>query len=80
MDAAQAREAVGAAETSLESARSAYRSVQSRFEEGMMVVSDPLDAERPLRETRSQLAVAQGDYALARAALDRALGRTLVQE
>lgn len=79
-DVAQAREAVSAAETSLESARSAYRSVQSRFEEGMMVVSDLLDAERALREARSQLAAAQADYALARAALDRALGRMLVQE
>jgi outer membrane protein len=79
-DMAQAREAVEAAETSLESARSAYRSVQSRVEEGMVVVSDLLDAERALREARSQLAVAQADYALAQAALDRALGRTLVQE
>ncbi len=71
---AQARQAVRAAETSLESARAAYQSVQSRFEEGMVVVSDLLDAERALREVRSQLAAAQADYALARAALARAVG------
>lgn len=76
----QAREAVRAAETSLQSARAAHRAVQSRFEEGMVVVSDLLDAERALREARTQLAAAQTDYALARASLDRALGRTPVQE
>ena len=72
---AQARRAVQAAETSLQSARAAYRSVQSRAEEGMAVVSDLLDAERALREARAQLAAAQADYALAQAALDRAVGR-----
>jgi len=71
----QARRAVRAARTSLQSARAAYRSVQSRAEEGMAVVSDLLDAERALREARAQLAAAQADYARARAALDRALGR-----
>ncbi len=71
---AQTRTAVRAAETSLESAREAYRSTQSRFDEGMTVVSDLLDAERALREARAQLAAAQADYARARAALDRALG------
>jgi TolC family type I secretion outer membrane protein len=78
-DVAQAREAVAAAETSLESARAAYRAVQSRFEEGMVVVSDLLDAERALREARSQLAAAQAEYALARAALARAVGRSVDQ-
>jgi outer membrane protein len=77
---AEARQAVRAATTSLESARAASRAVQSRFEEGMVVVSDLLDAERALREARSQLAVAQAEYAIARAALDRAVGRSLVRE
>jgi len=79
-DVAQAREAVAAAETSLASGRAAYRAVQSRFEEGMVVVSDLLDAERTLREARSQLAAAQADYALARAALARAVGRAVGAE
>lgn len=79
-DVAQAREAVAAAETSLASGRAAYRAVQSRFEEGMVVVSDLLDAERTLREARAHLAAAQADYALARAALDRAVGRAVAQE
>ena len=73
----EARQAVRAATTSLESARAASRAVQSRFEEGMVVVSDLLDAERTLREARSQLAAAQAEYALARAALDRAVGRSV---
>jgi len=73
----QARRAVRAAETSVRSARAAYRSVQSRAGEGMAIVSDLLDAERALREARAQLAAAQADYALARAALDRAVGRGL---
>jgi len=77
---AEARRAVRAATTSLESARAAYRAVQSRFEEGMVVVSDLLDAERALREARSHLAAAQADYALARAALARAVGRSVGQE
>ena len=77
---AEARRAVRAATTSLESARAAYRAVQSRFEEGMVVVSDLLDAERALREARSQLAAAQAEYALARAALARAVGRSVGQE
>ncbi len=76
-DVTQARKALRAAETSLESAQAAYQSVQSRFEEGMVVVSDLLDAERTLREARSQLAAAQADYALTRAALDRAVGRSV---
>ena len=71
----QARQAVRAAETSLRSARAADRSVQSRAEQGMVVVSDLLEAERALRTARADLAAAQADYALARAALDRALGR-----
>jgi outer membrane protein TolC len=75
----QARRAVQAAETSLESARAAYRSVQSRSEAGMAVVSDLLDAERALREARAQLAAAQADYALARAALDRAVGHPVAE-
>lgn len=41
----------------------------------MTIVSDLLDAERSLHEARAQLATAQTNYALARAALDRALGR-----
>ena len=77
---AEARRAVRAATTSLESARAAYRAVQSRFEEGMVVVSDLLDAERALREARSQLAAAQAEYALARAALARAVGRSVGQK
>jgi outer membrane protein TolC len=77
---AEARQAVTAATTSLESARAAYRAVQSRFEEGMVVVSDLLDAERALREARSQLVAAQAEYALARAALARAVGRSVGQE
>lgn len=71
----QARQAVRAAETSVESARAAYRAVQSRAEEGMVVVADLLDAERALRTARADLAAAQADYALGRAALDRAVGR-----
>ena len=76
---AQAREAVRAAGTSVRSARAAYRSVQSRYDEGMVPVSDLLDAERALREARARLATAQADLARARAALDRALGRGLPQ-
>ena len=72
----QAREAVQAATTSVESARAAYRATQSRYEAGMAVISDLLDAERALREARAALATAQADYALAQAALDRALGRS----
>ncbi|PQJ34375.1 hypothetical protein BSZ35_06960 [Salinibacter sp. 10B] len=71
----QAREAVRAAETSVQSAQEAYRSAQSRYEEGMAVVSDLLDAEQARRRARARLAAAQAEYALARAALDRALGR-----
>ncbi len=71
----QAREAVIAAETSVQSAQEAYRSTQSRYEEGMVVVSDLLDAEQALRQSRARLATAQAEYARAQAALDRALGR-----
>jgi outer membrane protein TolC len=71
----QAREAVRAAETSVRSAQEAYRSTQSRYEEGMAVVSDLLDAEQARRRARARLAAAQAEYALAQAALDRALGR-----
>ena len=77
---AEAQRAVRAATTSLESAQAAYRAVQSRFEEGMVVVSDLLDAERALRAARSQLAAAQAEYALARAALARAVGQAVGQE
>lgn len=76
----QARRAVRAAETSVQSARAAYRSVQSRAETGTAVVSDLLDAERALREARAQLAAAQAEYALARAALDRAVGESAPDE
>ena len=76
---AQAREAVRAAQTSVQSARAAYRSVQTRYDEGMVPVSDLLDAEQALRQSRARLATAQADLARARAALDRALGRDLPQ-
>lgn len=76
----QARAAVRAAQTSLQSAQAAHRAVQSRFEEEMVVVSDLLDAERALRDARTQLADAQANYAVTRAALDRALGQTVDQK
>lgn len=72
----QAREAVLAAETSLESAREATRSVRSHYEEGMTVLSDLLEAERTLREARARLAAGQADYGRARAAFLRAIGQT----
>lgn len=79
-DAEQAREAVLAAETSVRSAREAFRTLQSQYEEGMAVVSDLLDAEQGLRQARARLAGAQADYALARAALARALGEGVEDE
>jgi outer membrane protein TolC len=45
----------------------------------MVPVSDLLDAEQALRQSRARLATAQADLARARAALDRALGRDLPQ-
>lgn len=72
----QAREAVSAAETSLQSADEVTRSVRSRYEEGVTVLSDLLDAEQALREARARLAAAEADHGRARAALARALGQT----
>jgi len=73
----QARRAVAAASTSLESAAAAYRSAQTRYDAGLSILSDLLDAERGLRAARADLASTQAGYAIARAALDRALGEGL---
>ena len=73
----QARRATEAAATSLESATAAYRSARTRYDAGMSIVSDLLDAERALRAARADLASTQSDYAITRAALDRAMGRGL---
>jgi len=73
----QARRAVAAASTSLESAAAAYRSAQTRYDAGLSILSDLLDAERGLRAARADLASTQAGYAIARAALDRAMGEGL---
>jgi cobalt-zinc-cadmium efflux system outer membrane protein len=73
----QARRATEAATTSLESARAAYRSARTRYDAGLSIVSDLLDAERTFRAARADVASTQSDYAVARAALDRAMGRGL---
>jgi outer membrane protein TolC len=73
----QARRATEAAATSLESARAAYRSARTRYDAGLSIVSDLLDAERTFRAARADVASTQSDYAVAQAALDRAMGRGL---
>lgn len=65
---AVAREAVRAAEAD-------SRATRDRFSEGLLVESDPLSADVQLAGLRQRLIAAEGDLAVARAALAILLGR-----
>jgi outer membrane protein TolC len=73
LESAQAREAVGRA--AVLQARESQRIVRDRYEEGLAVVNDVLRAANTLLDAESQRVAAIVDLIVARAALDRAIGR-----
>lgn len=75
--AEQKRDVAASAVTSGESAAAAIR---SKFEQGLLVESDALGAEVQLGSFRQQLIEAEGEIAIARAALNALLGRDVTSE
>lgn len=73
LQSAQAREAVGRA--AVLQARESQRIVRDRYEEGLAVVNDVLRAANALLDAESQRVSAIVDLVVARAALDRAIGK-----
>lgn len=69
-----ARVRVGVAESSLKTAESNLRIVSDLREAGLVVASDPLQAEVRVAEVREMLALARADAASAEAALRMVLG------
>lgn len=63
----------------VEQARESLRLAQARFSAGTATQLDVLTAQSSLTQSRSNLAQAQHDYAVAVAALQRAMGLPLVQ-
>lgn len=75
LDLATAQAAVAVAERNLEAARESLRVSRDRYREGVLASSDLLDAETALlRAGLDQTAVAT-EFHVARASLDRAVGR-----
>ncbi len=73
LEAAQAREAVGRA--AVLQARESQRILRDRYEAGLAAVNDILRAATALLDAESQRISATVDLMVARAALDRAVGR-----
>ena len=67
-------------EDSVSEAEEASRIVTARYTEGLAVVTDLLDVEVALTNTRLRLVSAQYDYMIAIAALDRAVGTIAGEE
>ncbi|MBN1652184.1 MAG: TolC family protein [Deltaproteobacteria bacterium] len=70
-----ARAAMEAAQTGIESAEESYRVRREQFRAGAAVATEVIDAESELRDARMQLIGAAIDMRIAKAHLDRALGR-----
>ncbi len=71
----QARERIGVAQKGREQAEENYRVTKRRFNEGLTLNSDMLDAEVALLQARTNYTQALVDYELAAARLDKAIGR-----
>lgn len=72
----RAAEAVQAATASVQEAEAAYAAMQDRYEQGLALTAELLSAEVAYRRAETRLAQARADYAVARAGLWRAQGRT----
>jgi outer membrane protein TolC len=75
LDVTTAEAAVGVADRALEAAREAARVERDRYQEGVSTNSDLLDAETRLLRAGMDRTNAVAAFSLARARLDRALGR-----
>ena len=76
LEVERATEAMGVAAENVREAEESYRVVRQQFAEGVALSSDVLDAEEALRRANARRAEALADYAIARAAVLNALGRT----
>jgi outer membrane protein TolC len=76
LDVQRAVEAVQAATASVRQAEAAYAAMQDRYEQGLALTAELLSAEVAYRRAETRLARARADYAVARAGLWRAQGRT----
>ncbi len=71
----QAHDRIAVAEKGREQAEESYRVTKRRFNEGLALNSDMLDAEVALLQARTNYTQALVDYELAEARLDKAIGR-----
>jgi outer membrane protein TolC len=70
-----ARQAMESALTGIRAAEESYRVRREQFRAGAAVATDVIDAESELRRARLELVNAAIDVRIARARLDRAVGR-----
>jgi outer membrane protein TolC len=75
LEAQRAREAVEVAALNVEQAAEGLRVTREQFEEGVVLSSQVLEAERAYREAQARAARAGADLGLGQAALRHALGR-----
>jgi outer membrane protein len=75
LEAERAREAVEVAALNVEQAAEGLRVTREQFEEGVVLSSQVLEAERAYREAQARAARAGADLGLGQAALRHALGR-----
>ncbi len=72
-----ARAAMGAARAGIEAAEESFRVRREQFQAGSAVATEVIDAESELRRARLELVNASIDVRIARARLDRAVGRKI---
>jgi outer membrane protein TolC len=75
LEAQLAREAVEVAALNVEQAAEGLRVTREQFDEGVVLSSQVLEAERAYREAQARAARAGADLGLGQAALRHALGR-----
>lgn len=76
----RALEAVQVTEQGRQEAEAAYRNLQAQFQQGVALTAELLAAETAYRTAKLRQVEARADYAIARAALRRALGDHPVEE
>lgn len=74
LEVENAAETIEAAMQAVEAAREFFRETQDRFAQGVATSAEVLDAEMALRNAGFRLSQARADHAIARAALDHAVG------
>jgi outer membrane protein TolC len=80
VNATTAREALDVSRAAISEAEENFRIVTKKFENNSATSFDVIDAEALLTQARGQIETARYNYLIAKAALNRATGRTMESE